>query len=73
MCCIELTSVLDGVVRRFQILQCYSYYFCRQMAGPTDGSCNTDTFSVSGQNTNAPVPTLCGQNTGQHGQYRNNW
>ncbi|XP_037081255.1 uncharacterized protein LOC119101961 [Pollicipes pollicipes] len=35
-------------------------------APPTDGNCNTEEFTVTGQNTNGPVPGICGQNSGQH-------
>lgn len=33
---------------------------------PTDGNCLDDKFSVWGNNINAPVPEICGQNSGQH-------
>lgn len=33
---------------------------------PTNGDCNMDRFTVSGQDYNSIVPTLCGTNTGQH-------
>ncbi|XP_037081346.1 uncharacterized protein LOC119102083 [Pollicipes pollicipes] len=37
-----------------------------ETAPPTDGNCNTEEFTVTGQNTNGPVPGICGQNSGQH-------
>ncbi|XP_037073199.1 uncharacterized protein LOC119094229 [Pollicipes pollicipes] len=36
------------------------------MAGQSDGACTRDLFSVSGQDGNSLVPTICGQNSGQH-------
>ncbi|GFW18352.1 CUB domain-containing protein [Trichonephila clavipes] len=36
------------------------------IANPTDGDCLDDKFTVQGNNLNAPVPTLCGRNVGQH-------
>ncbi|CAL1282275.1 unnamed protein product [Larinioides sclopetarius] len=36
------------------------------ITNPTDGDCLDDRFRVQGTNINAPVPTLCGRNTGQH-------
>ncbi|KAF8790785.1 hypothetical protein HNY73_005751 [Argiope bruennichi] len=36
------------------------------IANPTDGDCLDDRFSVQGVNINAPVPTICGHNAGQH-------
>ncbi|KAG1699835.1 hypothetical protein GQR58_005417 [Nymphon striatum] len=33
---------------------------------PATGDCNLDRFTVSGQDSNNIIPTLCGINTGQH-------
>uniref|UniRef100_A0A1A9X1K5 CUB domain-containing protein n=1 Tax=Glossina brevipalpis TaxID=37001 RepID=A0A1A9X1K5_9MUSC len=33
---------------------------------PTDGDCLEDQFTVSGQNINFDIPTICGVNTGHH-------
>ncbi|XP_035210281.1 uncharacterized protein LOC118184682 [Stegodyphus dumicola] len=37
-----------------------------ELAKPTDGDCLDDKFSVFGNNINAPIPKICGRNTGQH-------
>lgn len=37
-----------------------------ELMPPTDGNCGVDKFVISGQNTNQPIPVLCGINTGQH-------
>ncbi|XP_050732124.1 uncharacterized protein LOC127006338 [Eriocheir sinensis] len=37
-----------------------------EMAGPTEGDCNNDTFVVHGANAGSEIPTLCGNNAGQH-------
>ncbi|KAG1699829.1 hypothetical protein GQR58_005414 [Nymphon striatum] len=43
---------------------------------PTDGDCDMDMFSISGQNTNSVFPPLCGLNSGQtynQGQFVTGW
>ncbi|KAL9890252.1 uncharacterized protein ACN427_009326 [Glossina fuscipes fuscipes] len=37
-----------------------------ELSRPTDGDCLEDQFTISGQNINFEVPTLCGVNTGHH-------
>ncbi|XP_068210754.1 uncharacterized protein [Palaemon carinicauda] len=37
-----------------------------KLLGPTQGSCLRDRLVISGQNINAFIPKICGENTGQH-------
>ncbi|KAK7065722.1 hypothetical protein SK128_011714 [Halocaridina rubra] len=37
-----------------------------KLAGPEAGSCLKDRLIVSGQNINAFIPKICGENSGQH-------
>lgn len=39
-----------------------------QIRGPTNGTCLTDRFIITGHNTNDILPDICGINTGQHGK-----
>ncbi|GIY35199.1 CUB domain-containing protein [Caerostris darwini] len=36
------------------------------LANPTEGDCLDDKLVIQGNNINAPVPSICGRNTGQH-------
>jgi len=36
------------------------------IVGPTEGECDTDMFELTGYTGSAQVPTLCGENAGQH-------
>ncbi|XP_063852275.1 uncharacterized protein LOC135095399 [Scylla paramamosain] len=37
-----------------------------ELSGPTQGDCTNDTFVVHGANPGCDIPTLCGNNAGQH-------
>ena len=37
-----------------------------ELVQPNKGECDTDFFTVNGQNLNSVVPNICGFNSGQH-------
>lgn len=47
----------------------FPYFFCYQLAGPTDGICMDERLVVTGQNIGTIVPPICGYNTGQHSEW----
>lgn len=52
--------------RTQQVLLEFEFF---ELLPPQNGTCITDKFVVLGQNTNKPIPILCGINTGHHSKF----
>lgn len=54
---IQLKHTTQQILLEFELFE---------LLPPTEGNCVVDKFVISGQNTNKPIPIICGINTGQH-------
>uniref|UniRef100_A0A1B6E6U2 CUB domain-containing protein n=2 Tax=Clastoptera arizonana TaxID=38151 RepID=A0A1B6E6U2_9HEMI len=59
--CIFHIYKIQPIVRQLYI---YLEYF--EFASPINGNCVIDRFVVTGQNSNNVIPSICGNNSGQH-------